>query len=217
MADLSGIVLPTGIGRAAGDSREAKRLEGYLYQLTEQLQYVLSNLDSDNMSQGYNAAIAGQSARLTALQDTQTRQTGALQRQLLAQGEDLTRSLADSVTALEERWNRLETRTPAPPEDCPLTDITARAVRWGRVVLYRAEGTLPAAAPAAADLPAAQPLACPLPALPADWVSPGAPALFQVWQGDTLCPWTLTPEGALTARLAPDGAAEIRVQGITLR
>mgnify|MGYP004555514179 FL=1 len=33
------------------DPEDARALRGYLYQLQEQLQYVLSNLDTENMSE----------------------------------------------------------------------------------------------------------------------------------------------------------------------
>ena len=48
LAGLNGISLPS-FGSSM-DPEDARALRNYLYQLQEQLQYVLSNLDVENMS-----------------------------------------------------------------------------------------------------------------------------------------------------------------------
>ena len=49
LAGLNGISLPS-FGSSM-DPEDARALRSYLYQLQEQLQYVLSNLDTENMSE----------------------------------------------------------------------------------------------------------------------------------------------------------------------
>lgn len=51
LAGLNGISLPSfGSGM---DPEDARALRNYLYQLQEQLGYVLTNLDSENMSENF--------------------------------------------------------------------------------------------------------------------------------------------------------------------
>lgn len=51
LAGLSGISLPS-FGSSM-DPEDARALRNYLYQLQEQLGYVLTNLDSENMSENF--------------------------------------------------------------------------------------------------------------------------------------------------------------------
>lgn len=41
------------------DAADARALRSYLYQMQEQLQYVLSNLDTENMSDELRAKLSG--------------------------------------------------------------------------------------------------------------------------------------------------------------
>ncbi len=49
---LGGFALPEISRETMADSREQKKISEYLYQLTEQLRFVLTNLDGDNFAQG---------------------------------------------------------------------------------------------------------------------------------------------------------------------
>ena len=51
LAGLNGISLPSFGSRM--DPEDARALRNYLYQLQEQLGYVLTNLDSENMSENF--------------------------------------------------------------------------------------------------------------------------------------------------------------------
>ena len=51
LAGLNGISLPS-FGSSM-DPEDARALRSYLYQLQEQLGYVLTNLDSENMSENF--------------------------------------------------------------------------------------------------------------------------------------------------------------------
>lgn len=51
LAGLNGISLPS-FGSSM-DPEDARALSNYLYQLQEQLGYVLTNLDSENMSENF--------------------------------------------------------------------------------------------------------------------------------------------------------------------
>lgn len=51
LAGLNGISLPSFGGNM--DPEDARALRNYLYQLQEQLGYVLTNLDSENMSENF--------------------------------------------------------------------------------------------------------------------------------------------------------------------
>ena len=51
LAGLNGISLPS-FGSSM-DPEDARALHNYLYQLQEQLGYVLTNLDSENMSENF--------------------------------------------------------------------------------------------------------------------------------------------------------------------
>lgn len=51
LAGLNGISLPS-FGSSMGPE-DARALRNYLYQLQEQLGYVLTNLDSENMSENF--------------------------------------------------------------------------------------------------------------------------------------------------------------------
>ena len=50
LAGLNGISLPS---FSSMDPEDARALRNYLYQLQEQLGYVLTNLDSENMSENF--------------------------------------------------------------------------------------------------------------------------------------------------------------------
>jgi hypothetical protein len=58
MASIAGL---TGLGlpkfSANMDPEDARTLYNYLYQLQEQLQYLLTNLDADNLSEEMNAKL----------------------------------------------------------------------------------------------------------------------------------------------------------------
>ena len=51
LAGLNGISLPSFV--SSMDPEDARALRNYLYQLQEQLGYVLTNLDSENMSENF--------------------------------------------------------------------------------------------------------------------------------------------------------------------
>ena len=51
LAGLNGISLPS--FDSSMDPEDARALRNYLYQLQEQLGYVLTNLDSENMSENF--------------------------------------------------------------------------------------------------------------------------------------------------------------------
>ncbi len=71
MASITSIELPTSLSTYNANSTDSKKLQSYLYQLTEQLRYVLSNLDSDNMSGTYNSGIASTAAQITNLSQSE--------------------------------------------------------------------------------------------------------------------------------------------------
>ena len=78
MADISSIVLPTSLTAEGLSPSDARQLKSYLYQLTEQLRYVLANLDSDNMSASYNAGISAAGVQIAQLTEAQRADIEAL-------------------------------------------------------------------------------------------------------------------------------------------
>ena len=73
MADITSIVLPTDLNTQGLSMSDGRQLKSYLYQLTEQLRYVLSNLDSENMSTAYNQTVRARAEQLAQKsQDIQT-------------------------------------------------------------------------------------------------------------------------------------------------
>lgn len=91
MADISSLLVPSDLSGGSMSSAEAKKLRSYLYRLTEQLRYVLSNLDDENMSAAYSADLADRSVRLTALTETQKSDTEALQSKLVSTASSIAR------------------------------------------------------------------------------------------------------------------------------
>ena len=60
MASMNGIS-KIGLPKLSGnmDPEDARALRSYLYQLQEQLQYVLTNLDTENMSDALRTKLQG--------------------------------------------------------------------------------------------------------------------------------------------------------------
>lgn len=106
MADISSIRLPTDLSAAGPDGKEAKKLKSYLYQLTEQLRYVLANLDGDNMSASYNAGLEGQSVQIAQLTEAQRADFERLKNSIITTAS---RIAHDYQTAIAAESDRLRT------------------------------------------------------------------------------------------------------------
>ncbi len=99
MADIASIRLPSDLSGGGISSAEAKKLKNYLYQLTEQLRYVLTNLDDENMSAAYSAGLAGQSVQLTALTEAQKTDMEALQARLVSTANGIAHDYQTAIAA----------------------------------------------------------------------------------------------------------------------
>lgn len=64
---LSGIGLPKFSPNM--DPEDAREIYNYLYQLQEQVRYILTNIDTENLSEDMTATLAGLESRLAALEN----------------------------------------------------------------------------------------------------------------------------------------------------
>lgn len=103
MADISSIRLPADLSAFGLDGAEGKKLKSYLYQLTEQLRYVLANLDGDNMSASYNAAITGRGVQLARLTETQRSDFETLQKKIVATAAKIAHEYQTAIAAESDR------------------------------------------------------------------------------------------------------------------
>lgn len=84
MADLTSIRLPGDLSATDLNTADGKKLKSYLYQLTEQLRYVLANLDDENMSSSYNAAAAARAVEIAKLTEAQQESFAALRDKIVS-------------------------------------------------------------------------------------------------------------------------------------
>ncbi len=102
MANISSIQLPTSISTANANSTDAKKLQSYLYQLTEQLRYVLSNIDSDNMSSTYNSGISSTVAEITSLTESEAAHFEELKEQIVSTATKIMHDTESSITVAND-------------------------------------------------------------------------------------------------------------------
>jgi len=102
MADLASIRLPADLSAAQG-SGEMKKLKSYLYQLTEQLRYVLTNLDSDNMSPAYTQSAAAQGLRIDRLTEAQKENFDALSKKIVASANKIAHEYTAALQTESDR------------------------------------------------------------------------------------------------------------------
>lgn len=98
MADITSIQLPTSLSTANASSTDSKKLQSYLYQLTEQLRYVLSNLDSENMSSSYNSGISSTVAEITDLSESEAAHFETLKAQIVSTATQILHETESSIT-----------------------------------------------------------------------------------------------------------------------
>lgn len=103
MADISSIRLPVELEAQGISAGEAKKLKSYLYQLTEQLRYVLANLDEDNLSATYNAGQSSRAVQITALTEQQRAQFAALRRQVISTAEKIAHEYQSAIEVSDSR------------------------------------------------------------------------------------------------------------------
>lgn len=107
MADITTITLPTDLNAQGLSSTDGRQLKNYLYQLTEQLRYVLGNLDSDNMSSAYNQAVSANGVKLVELTEQQKADIESLRQALIQKADqiahDYQSAINQSASALESR------------------------------------------------------------------------------------------------------------------
>lgn len=104
MADIASIRLPGDLTTADVSSTDGKKLKSYLYQLTEQLRYVLANLDDENMSSSYNAGAAARAVEITRLTEQQRQEFEALRRRIVTTAAKIAH---DYETAIAQESDRL--------------------------------------------------------------------------------------------------------------
>ncbi len=107
MADITSITLPTDLNMQGLSASDGRQLKNYLYQLTEQLRYVLANLDSDNMSSAYNQAVSSNGVKLTQLTDQQKKDIDSLRQALVQKADQIAH---DYQSAIEQSASQLESR-----------------------------------------------------------------------------------------------------------
>lgn len=98
MADITAITLPASLTAEGLTAADGRQLKSYLYQLTEQLRYVLANLDGDNMSASYNAAASAAGVRLTELSAQQKTDFSALRRQIVEKANQIAHDYQSAIT-----------------------------------------------------------------------------------------------------------------------
>lgn len=102
MADLTAIVLPTDLMAQGASAADARRLQSYLYQLTEQLRYVLSNLDSENMSASFNAGLGGAAVQVAALTRAEQEDIDALRKSIVTTASRIAHDYESAITQADD-------------------------------------------------------------------------------------------------------------------
>lgn len=103
MADIASIRLPGELTTTDLSSADGKKLKSYLYQLTEQLRYVLANLDDENMSSSYNAGTV-RAVEIAQLTEQQRQSLDQLRRQIVSTANKIAH---DYQSAIEQESDRL--------------------------------------------------------------------------------------------------------------
>ncbi len=98
MASITSIELPTSLSSYNASSSDAKKLQSYLYQLTEQLRYVLSNIDSDNMSSSYNSGISSTVAQIKDVSESEAAHFEELKNQIISTATQIIHATESSIT-----------------------------------------------------------------------------------------------------------------------
>ncbi len=98
MADITSIQLPTSISTANANSTDSKKLQSYLYQLTEQLRYVLSNIDSENMSSSYNSGISSAVAQISDVSKSEAAHFETLKAEIISTATKIVHETESSIT-----------------------------------------------------------------------------------------------------------------------
>ncbi len=98
MADITSITLPADLSAEGLSAENGRQLKNYLYQLTEQLRYVLANLDGDNMTAGYNAAVGAAGVRIGELTEQQKADFSALRRQIVQKAAQIAHDYQSAIT-----------------------------------------------------------------------------------------------------------------------
>lgn len=195
MADITSIMLPADLNTQGLSAADGRQLKSYLYQLTEQLRYVLSNLDSENMSTAYNQKIRANGEKISEqyaaqvrqlLQQTRNEQT---QMQAVQQGEPQAAKVLCTSDFLERTENI--------------------AVRYGRLVMVRLDGTI---SPTAGSLQAGKPYR--VATLPQGWFGEQYPVMVSARQTNTPCRGYVTKQGEIY--IIPVQSAESSVEISTI-
>ncbi len=107
MADITSITLPTDLHMQGLSASDGRQLKNYLYQLTEQLRYVLANLDDDNMSASYQQAMSSNGVKLVELTEQQKAEIESLRQQLIQTADKIAH---DYQSAIHQSASELESR-----------------------------------------------------------------------------------------------------------
>ncbi len=98
MADITSIQLPTSLSTANVSTSDSKKMQSYLYQLTEQLRYVLSNLDSENMSSSYNSGVSSTVAQISDLSESESAHFEELKAEIVSTATRIVHDTESSIT-----------------------------------------------------------------------------------------------------------------------
>lgn len=98
MADITSIQLPTTLSTTGISSSDSKKMQSYLYQLTEQLRYVLSNIDSDNMSTSYNSSISSTAAQISDVSESESAHFEELKAEIISTATKIVHETESSIT-----------------------------------------------------------------------------------------------------------------------
>ena len=107
MADLTAITLPTDLNAQGLSAQDGRQLKNYLYQLTEQLRYVLSNLDGENMTAAYNQTQRATGVKLVELTQQQKENLDSLRQALIHKADQIAH---DYQSAIQKSESLLESR-----------------------------------------------------------------------------------------------------------
>ncbi len=102
MADITSIQLPSSFSTENASSTDAKKLQSYLYQLTEQLRYVLSNLDDENMSTTYNTSTSSAVAQITQLSESEQAHFDELKASIVATATTIAHDYESAITVAND-------------------------------------------------------------------------------------------------------------------
>lgn len=99
---LLGFNLPRMSDSNRGENKEITEIKDYLYQLTDQLRYVLQNIDEDNFNDGFSDVLSEEMRQSLNATDSQVRGIASSVSNLANNIAEVENTLSDEIDALSD-------------------------------------------------------------------------------------------------------------------